>query len=83
MEKKQIGGNLIFGGLPIFLLEFISTILSFISNHPPLGVACISIGGGMFLLTYDEWLLQRFFEINFLKEGNENEILFFFNLNFF
>ena len=52
--KKQIAWYLIFGGLAIFLLEFISTILSFISNHPLLGVACISIGGGMFLLTYDE-----------------------------
>ena len=54
MEKKQIAWYLIFGGLAIFLLEFVSTILSFISNHPFLGVACISIGGGMFLLTYDE-----------------------------
>ena len=54
MEKKQIAWYLIFGGLAIFLLEFISTILSFISNHPFLGVAFISIGGGMFLLTYDE-----------------------------
>ena len=54
MGKKQIAWYLIFGGLAIFLLEFISTILSFISNHPLFGVACISIGGGMFLLTYDE-----------------------------
>ena len=56
MEKKQIGWYLIFGGMAIFLLEFISTILSFISNHPLLGIACISIGGDMFPLTYDEWL---------------------------
>ena len=34
MEKKQIAWYLIFGGLGIFLLEFVSTILSFISNHP-------------------------------------------------
>ena len=61
MEKKQIAWYLIFGGLGIFLLEFVSTILSFISNHPFLGVACISIGGGMFLLTYDEWLLTEIF----------------------
>ena len=61
MEKKQIAWYLIFGGLAIFLLEFISTILSFISNHPLLGVACISIGGGTFLLTYDEWLLTDFY----------------------
>ena len=54
MEKKQIAWYLIFGGLAIFLLEFISTILSFISNHPFLGVSCNSTGGGMFLLTYDE-----------------------------
>ena len=54
MEKKQIAWYLIFGGLAIFLLEFINTILSYISNHLFLGVAFISIGGGMFLLTYDE-----------------------------
>ena len=54
MGKKQIAWYLIFGGLGIFLLEFVSTILSFISNHPFLGVACILIGGGMFLLSYDE-----------------------------
>ena len=59
--KKQIAWYLIFGGLAIFLLEFISTILSFISNHPFLGVALISIGGGMFLLTYDEWLSTKTF----------------------
>ena len=44
MEKKQIGWYLISGGLAIFLLEFISKILSFISNHPLLGVTFISIG---------------------------------------
>ena len=49
MEKKQIAWYLIFGGLGIFILEFVSTILSFISNHPFLGVACILIGGGMFV----------------------------------
>jgi|TARA_B100001250_G_scaffold95108_1_gene79429 hypothetical protein len=54
MEKKQIAWYLIFAGLAIFLLEFVSTILSFISNHPLLGVACILIGCGMFFLTYDE-----------------------------
>ena len=52
--KKQIARYLIFDGLAIFLLEFIRTILSFISDHPFLGVACISIGGSMILLTYDE-----------------------------
>ena len=52
--KKQIARYLIFDGLAIFLFELIRTILSFISNHLSLGVACISIGGGMFILTYDE-----------------------------
>jgi hypothetical protein len=54
MEKKQIAWYLIFAGLAIFILEFVSTILSFISNHPFLGLACILIGCGIFLLTYDE-----------------------------
>ena len=78
MEKKQIAWYLIFGGLGIFLLEFVSTILSFISNHPFLGVACILIGGGMFLLTYDEWLSTKIYRILiFNKTGGQKWNIFF------
>ncbi|MFL2983529.1 MAG: hypothetical protein ACJZ12_03970 [Candidatus Neomarinimicrobiota bacterium] len=54
MEKKKIGWYLIFVGLLIFIIEFVTTILSFISNHPMLGFAFILIGCGMFFITYDE-----------------------------
>ena len=53
MQKKQLAWYLIFGGLAICLLEFVTTILSFIGNHPLLGLACIAIAGGVFLLTFD------------------------------
>jgi undecaprenyl pyrophosphate phosphatase UppP len=54
MEKKQIAWYLIFGGIAIFILSFVTTILSFISSHPFLGFACILIGVGIFLLSYAE-----------------------------
>ena len=53
MKNKQIAWYLIFGGLAIFLLEFVTTILSFIGSHPMLGDACFGILVGIFLLAYD------------------------------
>ena len=37
MRNKQIAWYLIFGGLAIFLIEFVATILAFIGDHPLLG----------------------------------------------
>jgi len=53
MNKKQIALYLIFGGAAIILLTFISSIFSFIGNHPWLGFAFVSIGVGIFLLAFD------------------------------
>jgi len=53
MKKKQLAWYLIFGGLAIFLLSFVTTILSFIGNHPLLGLALIAIGAGVFLLAFE------------------------------
>ena len=53
MNKKQIALCLIFVGATIILLTFISSIFSFIGNHPWLGLAFVSIGIGIFLLTFD------------------------------
>tara|TARA_Y100001970_G_scaffold235498_1_gene294546 strand:+ start:212 stop:373 length:162 start_codon:yes stop_codon:yes gene_type:complete len=53
MNKKQIAMYLIFGGGAIILLTFISSIFSFIGNHPWLSLAFISIGVGIFLLAFD------------------------------
>jgi len=53
MQKKQIGWYLIFGGLVIFILKFITVILSFIGGNPILGLALISILGGVFTLAMD------------------------------
>mgnify|MGYP000470811339 CR=1 len=53
MQKKQLAWYLIFGGLAIFLLSFVTTILSFIGNHPLLGLALIAIGAGVFLLAFE------------------------------
>ncbi len=50
MNKRQIAWYLIFGGLAIVLLTFVSTILSFIVGHPFLGLAIISIIAGTILL---------------------------------
>jgi hypothetical protein len=53
MQKKQLAWYLIFGGLAIYLLSFVTTILSFIGNHPLLGLALIAIGAGVFLLAFE------------------------------
>jgi len=53
MQKKQIAWYLIFGGLAIVLLSFVTTILAFIGNHPILGLALIAIAAGVFLLAVD------------------------------
>jgi hypothetical protein len=53
MQKRQLAWYLIFGGLTIVLLSFVTTILSFIGNHPLLGLALISIGAGVFLLIFE------------------------------
>jgi len=53
MQKRQLAWYLIFGGLTIVLLSFVTTILSFIGNHPLLGLALISIGAGVFLLVFE------------------------------
>ncbi len=54
MKNKQIAWYLIFAGLIIFLIEFVATILVFIGNHPLLGLACLIILVGIFLLAYDD-----------------------------
>jgi len=54
MKNKQIAWYLIFAGLLIFLIEFVATILAFIGNHPLLGLACLIILVGIFLLAYDD-----------------------------
>ncbi len=51
MKKKQIGWYLIFGGLAIFTLKFITVILSFIGSNPILGLALIAIFSGVIILT--------------------------------
>ena len=53
MEKKQIALYLIVGGAVIVLLTFISSIFSFIGDHPWLSIAFIAIGIGVFLLAFD------------------------------
>ena len=53
MQKRQLAWYLIFGGLTIILLSFVTTILSFIGNHPILGLAIIAIGTGVFLLVFE------------------------------
>ncbi len=50
MKKKQIGWYLIFGGLAIFILKFITVILSFIGGNPILGLALIAILSGVAML---------------------------------
>ena len=53
MDKKQIAWYLIFGGGVIVLQTFISTILSFMGNHPWLSLAFFSILIGIALLTLE------------------------------
>ena len=50
MKKKQTGWYLIFGGLLIFILKFITVILSFIGTNPILGLALIAIVAGVIML---------------------------------
>ena len=50
MKKKQLGWYLIFGGLAIFILKFITVILSFIGGNPILGLALIAILSGVAML---------------------------------
>ena len=50
MKKKHIGWYLIFGGLAIFILKFITVILSFIGGNPILGLALIAILSGVAML---------------------------------
>ena len=54
MKYKKAGWYLIFVGLLIFVIEFITAILSFILNHPILGLAFILVGFGMFFITFDK-----------------------------
>tara|TARA_Y100001980_G_C14545638_1_gene325318 strand:+ start:2095 stop:2256 length:162 start_codon:yes stop_codon:yes gene_type:complete len=53
MNKKQIALYLIIGGAAVVLLTFISSIFSFVGNHPWLSLAFVSIGAGIFLLAFD------------------------------
>jgi|TARA_B110000495_G_scaffold203963_1_gene231384 hypothetical protein len=53
MQKRQLAWYLIFGGLAIILLSFVTTILSFIGNHPLFGLALVAIAGGVFLLAFE------------------------------
>ena len=53
MQKRQLAWYLIFGGLTIILLSFVTKLLSFIGNHPLLGLALIAIGMGAFLLVFE------------------------------
>ena len=54
MKYKKVGWYLIFVGLLIFVIEFITAILSFILHHPILGLAFILVGFGMFFITLDK-----------------------------
>ena len=54
MEKKQLAWYLIFGGLAIFLLKFIKTILTFMTGNPFLGLAMIIISIGLVILAFEE-----------------------------
>ena len=54
MKYKKAGWYLIFVGLLIFVIEFITVILSFILNHPILGLAFILVGFGMFFITLNK-----------------------------
>ncbi len=52
MQKRQLAWYLIFGGLAIILLSFVTTILSFIGNHPLIGLALVAIAGGPFFTIF-------------------------------
>ena len=65
MQKKQLGWYLIFGGLIIFVLKFITVILSFIGGNPILGLALIAILSGVVMLALgNEWCVILFFQMN-------------------
>ena len=53
MQKRQMAWYLIFGGLAIFLLTFVGTILAFVGRHPLLGLALIAVISGIFLLAFE------------------------------
>ena len=53
MDKKQIAWYLIFGGSVIVLLTFISTIISFMGDHPWLSISVLSILIGVVLLVLE------------------------------
>ena len=51
--KKQLGWYLIFGGLVIFAIKFVTEILAYLSQQPILFIALIAIGVGIYFLMYD------------------------------
>tara|TARA_B100000686_G_scaffold153558_1_gene161013 strand:- start:67744 stop:67917 length:174 start_codon:yes stop_codon:yes gene_type:complete len=53
IDKKQLGWYLIFGGLAIVAIKFVTEILSYLGQHPILFIAIISIGIGIYILMYD------------------------------
>jgi|TARA_B100000029_G_C17382857_1_gene890449 hypothetical protein len=53
MQRRQLAWYLIFGGLAVILLSFVTIILSFIGDHPVLGLAIIAIIAGGFLLVLE------------------------------
>ena len=53
IEKKQLGWYLIFGGLVIIAIKFVTEILAYLSQHPILFIALIAIGVGIYFLMYD------------------------------
>ena len=53
IEKKQLGWYLIFGGLVIVAIKFVTEILAYLSQHPILFIALIAIGAGIYMLMYD------------------------------
>ena len=53
MQRRQLAWYLIFGGLAVILLSFVTIILSFSGYHPVLGLAIIAIIAGGFLLVLE------------------------------
>ena len=52
-SKKQIGWYLIFGGLAVIAITFITKILTFLAQHPFIFLAIIAIGVGSYILFFD------------------------------
>ncbi len=70
MQKKQLGWYLIFGGLIIFVLKFITVILSFIGGNPILGLALIAILSGVVMLALgNEWCVKLFSNEHLILKG--------------